>query len=931
LKKLLLLLLYFISFSTWAQYSFRARLIAEDEQSGIPGVTYKLSKENSLLKAGFSGSNGEILINDLGSGKYILRLTSVGYDSLSIPFVIKNSDLRLGKIRLKPSTVQIKDVEIKAKAERVTMKGDTTQFNADAYKLNPDASAEDLIRKMPTLEVENGTIKAQGENVKRVLIDGKEFFGEDPNVALKNLPAEIIQKIEVFDRLSDQSQFSGLDDGNTEKTINIVTKSGKSNGEFGKIYGGVGLEKEYSAGGNVNYFKSDRRLSFLGMSNNINQQNFATEDIVGALSSGSTSNRRGRQGRAGQAGSRPSGAENSSDPSNFMVANQGGITKTTAIGTNYIDKWGDKMQVSMSYFFNKMGNNSLDSSFRTTFTGNNTEQYYNENNMQSFTNLNHRINARFTYEINKRNNIIFTPNISFQGNDKLTSLTGLTYLGENDILNTLSTILSSDKIAYNLRGNLTFRHRFDKIGRTISLGTGLNTQNALGDGDLEALKKTFLPRPKTTLSDQISSDTTLKKTYSIRVDYNEPLGRKSTLNFNYSGNFTFNDANKSTFDFNELSKSYDITNNALSNSFLNEYNTNAGGIAFRYNQRRDINFTLNLNVQHASLDSKQLLPKINTTNRTFFNILPFSSLNYKISNSKSIRAFYRSSSRPPSITQLQNIVNNNNPLQLKVGNPNLDQEVSHLFTLRYNNTNAAKGTSFFTFVNAELVQNNISTSIFTASRDSIFQGLLLSRGSQLSTPINYGQTMNLRSLFTYGFPSSLLKSNINLNFGYNFLKTPTLVNQVKNLSKSHSFTSGLIVGSNISKNIDFTVSYNGAYNLINNSINAQLNSDYYSQLITGKINLLGKKGGFINIEAINTVFESIGDEFDQTFTLCNASLGHKFLKRKQAELKLTAFDIFNQNKSISRFTNESFIEDTRSLVLTRYYMIVFTYNIRNFK
>ncbi|MFT7482989.1 MAG: hypothetical protein ACI8WW_001927, partial [Oceanospirillaceae bacterium] len=283
MRLLLITTFTFIAFLSNAQYSISAKVVDSSDRADVAlaGVTLTSTTDSKKQYSGFTTVDGDLQLAEVLPGKYALQVTSIGYEILKKEVVVKNKDLNLGALLMTVSSIMTDEVEVKAKQIRVQMKGDTTQFNADAYRVNPDATAEDLIRKMPGVEVVNGTVKAQGENVKRVLIDGKEFFGNDPSLALKNLPAEIIQKIEVFDRQSDQSQFSGFDDGNTEKTLNIVTRSGKSNGEFGKVYAGYGLEDQYLAGGSMNYFKGDTRLSIIGLSNNVNQQNFASDDLLG--------------------------------------------------------------------------------------------------------------------------------------------------------------------------------------------------------------------------------------------------------------------------------------------------------------------------------------------------------------------------------------------------------------------------------------------------------------------------------------------------------------------------------------------------------------------------------------------------------------------------------------------------------------------------
>lgn len=908
-----------------AQFKLTAKIVDNVDKAGVALAGVKLSSATDAKKqyAGFTTVDGDLQLTDVAPGKYTLQVTSIGYETLNKEVIVRNKDLDLGTLLMATSSIMTDEVEVKAKQIRVEMKGDTTQFNADAYKVNPDASAEDLIRKMPGVEVENGTVKAQGENVRRVLIDGKEFFGNDPSLALKNLPAEIISKIEVFDRQSDQSQFSGFDDGNTEKTINIITRSGKSNGEFGKVYAGYGLEDQYLAGGSMNYFKGDARLSIIGLSNNVNQQNFASDDLLGVLGASGNSGGRGGRGRRG-------GGSSGGNPNDFLVNSQGGITTTNALGFNYIDKWGKKIEVSASYFFNQMSNTVIDTLERVTFIDEANRQFYNEFGNSSNTNYNHRINSRIEYKINAKNELVFTPNISFQSNDRNSLFNGQTSSSADELLNTIFSNQQSTGDSYNLRANLTYRHRFEKRGRTFSVGVGANTKTNNGEGELLSENETFLPRPRFTVIDQINNSEVINNGYSVRLDFSEPLGERSQLRFSYKGDFNINQSDRKTFDKDIESNVYDMLNPVLSNSFLNDYNTHAGGISYRYSERGKLTFSANLDLQQANLNSNQTFPTELKISRTFTNLLPFAFLRYTISPTKNLRIFYRTSTNAPSITQLQNVVNNTNPLQLRAGNPDLEQEFSQLFTFRYNSTNTEKATSFFAYLNAGLSNNNISNGVFTATSDTTFRGVTLVRGSQLTLPINYGQAWNISSFMTYGFPLTVIKSNINFNAGVNYSQTPTLVNGNENISDNLGFKTGLVVGSNISQNVDFTVSYSGGYNVINNSLNPELNNNYYSQNVSLKLNLLSPKGFFFNSEGINSLFSGLGD-FDQNFTLLNVSVGQKFLKNQQGELKLTAFDILNQNTSINRLVTEAYIEDSRSLVLNRYFMMTFTYNIRNFR
>ncbi|UBM59962.1 outer membrane beta-barrel protein [Marinilongibacter aquaticus] len=923
MRGILTLSLCLLSLVLQAQSTLKGQVVDADDQSPLIAATVKLV-QGEQVHAALSDEKGNFSIPDLQPGMYFLQISSVAYSPYRKRVQMKDETVDLGKIALKVESIVTDEVNVKAKQVRVEVKGDTTQFNADAYKVNVDATAEDLVKKMPGIQIEGGQVKAQGESVKKVLIDGKEFFGDDPSMALKNLPAEIISKIEVFDRKSDQSQFSGFDDGNTDKTINIVTRSGKSNGEFGKVYAGYGTDDRYSAGANMNYFNGDSRLSLIGMSNNINQQNFATDDLLGALGSSGGGGRRGRGGRGGFGGG-------GANPSDFLVNGQGGINKTHAIGVNYIDKWFDKVSFSGSYFFNESNNQTLDSLERTTFIDEGTNQYYTENGNQFSRNLNHRLSGRITYDINKTNSIIFSPNVSFQTFHSSNLFAGETLDDFGDLVNTISSDQLSNMKGFRFGGDLLFRHRFEKRGRTFSVGVGKNDNVSNSEGELHSENVYFGSDQSNQIINQVSGDSTRSAAYTARIDYTEPLSEHSQLRFSYQGRFNDNNATKRTYDFNPDTGEYQSVNNTLSNSFLNQYDTHTEGLSYRYFKGRDFMFIFNLNFQQAILKSEQTFPITGDFRRSFNNVLPFAMIRYAFSKTKNIRLFYRSSTNAPSISQLQNVVNNSNPLQLKAGNPDLTQETSHNLSLRFNSTNPEKATSLYAYVTGGLTNNNISNAIYTAKKDTLFRGVLLAKGSQLTLPVNYGKAWQMSSFLTYGFPLALIKSNLNFNLGMNYSTSPSLSNDQENVSKNLGINSGLVIGSNISQYFDFTLSYNGAYNIINYSLNPTMNSNYYTQTVNGTIKWTSKSGFFIQTEGVNILYKGLGEGFDRNFTLLNGSIGKKFLKKQQAELKITSFDLLNQNTSLARNATNSYVEDSRSLVLNRYFLLTFTYNIKNFR
>ncbi|TMI69675.1 MAG: TonB-dependent receptor, partial [Bacteroidetes bacterium] len=285
------LLFILLSAVTVHAQSIKGKLVDLVDNKPLAGATLqlKLVRDTTQSRSSVTDSKGQFEFNGLSRDSFLLQVSFIGYENykqyVSLNDSIPNADL--GNVLVPKKTTEIGGVTVVSRTPPVQQKGDTAQYNASQFKVNPDATTEDLIKKMPGITVDkNGTVTAQGEQVKKVTIDGREFFGDDATAALRNLPSEIVDKIQVFDRLSDQAQFTGFDDGNSVKAINIVTKAGIKNGQFGRIYAGYGTDDRYSAGGNTSFFKGDRRISLVGNFNNIHQQNFASQDLLGVTSTG---------------------------------------------------------------------------------------------------------------------------------------------------------------------------------------------------------------------------------------------------------------------------------------------------------------------------------------------------------------------------------------------------------------------------------------------------------------------------------------------------------------------------------------------------------------------------------------------------------------------------------------------------------------------
>jgi uncharacterized membrane protein YgcG len=863
--------------------------------------------------------NGQFAFTGLSrETTYLVKVTYLSYKDFTKIVTVNNDVQDLGTIQLTEAVANLKEVKVVGQVTPMEQKGDTTQFNAAAFKTNPDATTEDLIQKMPGITVTNGTVTAHGETVNRVLVDGKPFFGDDAALTLKSLPAEIVDKIEVFDKLSDQAQFTGFDDGNAQKTINIVTKADRKMGQFGKIFAGYGLDNRYQAGGNVSFFKGDQRISVIGLSNNINMQNFSSQDLLGVTGSGG-----GGRGGGGSSG-------------NFLVGNQSGITGTNSFGLNYANKFGKKVDVSGSYFFNRTGNvNEQTTAQQYILAEADSNQLYNEASRTSSTNANHRLNFRIEYNINPNNSLIITPRLSFQDNQSGSFKTGLTTVGGSPI-NSQDNSQSNKNTGYNFGNELLFRHSFEKKGRTVSLNvnTQLNDRNGVRDLYSRTMYYGGFMMPDTAMRgdtiDQRSFTNSDGLTLGGNLIYTEPISKNAQLQFNYGLTVSNSNSSRETYNMSFDENTYSDLDTLLSNNFDNRYTTNRAGIGYRY-RKNAWSANLGLDFQNTGLYSQQLAPNFNEVDQSFTNFLPNFMLTYRSKEGTQFRTFFRSSTSQPSISQLQNVVDNSNPLSLTSGNPNLKQEYRNMVNIRYSLAGAKRPYSLNAMLFVTQTNNAIVNSTIIAQEPTTLpNGIFLERGARLTSPVNVDGSWNARTFLAYGKPVAPLKLNLNLTTGFNYVRSPGMINNTPNFSNTYAISQGLVLSSNVSEKLDFTVSYSGNYNVVRNSIQPNLNNNYYTQGITGRVNWIFGKGFVIQSDINNQSYRGLGAGYNQNFTLWNASVGKKFLKNNAGELKLTVFDILNQNNSISRTTTETYIQDVSSRVLTQYAMLTFTYTLKNF-
>jgi hypothetical protein len=881
-------------------FKISGKVLDKADQQAIPGAFVSLIdlKDTTERYTTTTDINGNFILSELKKKSYRLDIMSISYAKFTRTIEIVNRTTDLGSIDLQLESKVLDEVVIKAQGTAI-QKGDTTIMTADAFKVNPDANAEDLLKKMPGITLENGTLKARGEEVQQVLVDGKPFFGDDPSVALKNLPADVIDRVQVYNKLSDQAELTGFDDGESSRTINVVTRKSSKYSKFGKITAGSNFDDKYLVAGNLNVFSGPRRFTITGLTNNINQQNFAMQDLIGT-----TVIQRGRRGFGGR-----------------IFGDLSGISKTTSSGFNYQDNWGKKIAVSGSYFFNALSN--------TKITKSNTEYLLtDEGNLATDSsyiyaqNYNHRVNMRLEYKIDSLNSMIIVPRFSLQDNNSSDQSFGLITGGSVN-----SQTYSSgkgDAVGYNIGNDMTWRHRFLRKGRTLSVRSSISLDDRKSNN-------TQFASIDSVPDNQYSDLSTDNFSLNTNLSYTEPIGEFSQLQLRYNNNFRRSKNNKLLFDLggeSEILKRLD----SLSSVYNNDYVTNRGGLSYLFRKDK-LYFSAGINYERADLNGTQSFPNQDEVSKTFKKILPNAMINYKFTDMSNLRIFYRTSTDAPSITELQNAIDNSDRLRLRTGNPDLKQSYSHNLRSNFSFANPTSGFNTFIYLMGNYTTDIIGNRTIYAKNDTLVRpegfDITLFPGGQLTYPVNLDHSMRINTLINLSYFLKPIRSNVSLIIGGGYAQSPEYVETLMNRSNAYNLTNSLIITSNINENVDFTVSYTSNYSLVKNSVDFRDDTKYWYQSASAKLNLVLPKGFVIYTDVLGQYNKGLYEGYNEKYVVWNASMGKKFLKNQAAELKIGAYDILDQNKSINRYVTASSIQDTRVNTYRRYFLVIFTYNLRS--
>lgn len=951
MKRILLTtLLTFCTAAAFAQRgSVTATVVNADTGESVAGAVLIVSPVKTPEKQqGFTSAfKGAVSMPSLAYGEYKLSVSFIGYNNLDTTFRVSAPKLNLGVLKLKPG-VQIETVVKEAKALRTSQKGDTVSYNAGAFKVVADADVEGLLKKMPGITVTDGTVEAQGETVKKIFVDGKEFFGEDVTTAIKSLPAEAVDRVEVYNKLSDAAEFSGMDDGEGYKALNIVTRPGMRQGQFGKLYAGFGYDADtetedkfkYIAGGNANVFSGDSRISFIGLFNNVNQQNFSFEDILGVSGSGGG----GRRGSVGQ----------------YMMRPQSGVATVNAIGINYSDSWGKRDQVTFqgSYFFNNTNTEN-----RST-----VEKWYEApmrldtlmtNGYSDTKGYNHRFNARLEWKISENQNLMIRPRFSYQSNDPWSRTTGWQFGAPADGGSGYSrTDNFSDALrhGYNVGTSAVYRAKLGKNGRTITLdGSFSYSDNTNNSNSWSNVLGTLPDRPAIDPATGVwnpENYTELRylrnlapsSSYSLRgsLTYTEPVAKYAQVSFQYRVSYNSQERDKRSYitgdDFSIAGLTPD---RSLSNSYESGYLTQNVGPGFRFSKERNT-FIANVYYQRSALDGQIVRDDAEKIKHAYNNVTYFMMGQLNINRENSLRLFVSSYTDSPSITDLQSVYDVSDAQNITHGNPNLKPTYSHRVNFHYTNSNVEKGRTFMWMFSMNTTLDYTASHLVQRPGEIIIDGESYSPNFY-STTTNLDGYWQLRTHLSYGLPIGFLKSNFNVMAGVIYTKTPSMLGGTvdsatgmitggeRNDTKNMGYDFRAVLGSNISENVDFTLSWNGTYNEATNSLNSDNSKNrYFNHTAQGNLKVVFPLGFTFTASAAYSQYIGFTNDYSEDYLLCNAWLGKKVFRNKRGEVMIGVNDLLNQNRAFSRTTGSGYTQNSTNSVIGRYYMVQFTYNLRRF-
>ena len=863
----------------------------------------KASKDSTMVKGTTTDMNGVFNIKGVKPGHYLLRFSYLGYNDVIKHVTVGEDgrDVNMGVITMDPNTIMLKEAVVVGVKSPITVKEDTIEFNADTYKTQANAVVEDLLKRLPGVEVgTDGKITANGKEVKKILIDGKEFFSDDPTVASKNIPADMVNKLQVIDRKSDLARLTGVDDGDDETVINLTVKKGMNNGWFGTVNAGYGTDDRYAGNVMINHFRDGNQFTILGGGNNVNNLGFGD----GAA---------GRFQRFG--GDR-------------------GVTSSQYAGINFNvgSKEDDHFRVGGDIMYSHSDRDTRTSTARQYLLQDSTS-YENSGTAARDKSHNLRGDFRIKWEVDSNNTIDFRPNFSFNFNKSERGDTSSLFAGDparTAVNRSLSNYFNDGK-SYEWGARLIYNHKVaSHPGRSQSLMLNYRYSNVHEDGDTYTDNTYYLVPEKNQLIDQTANNH--RKTHNVmgRISWTEPIGDVKNARFlelSYRGNYRYTTSDKLVYDNERIGTWPDgkITDNEwnerLSNRFRNTFYNQEFSVGFRQ-VRKAYNLNVGISVNSAMSKSKDLINSArDIKERWAWSVAPFARFRYKFTEKRNLNFFYRMRANQPSISQLQPVADESNPKNIIIGNPELKPTFNHNINLRFGDFAQGAQRSIMAMMNVDFAQNSI---VSTVTTDEL-------TGGRTTSYTNVGGVWSAMAMNMLSFPFGASKvwyftSHMFTRYGV----TKSITDGVENRSNTWmiNYSPGLAFRNDV-----FDIELRPRYSFQNTTTSALKSNARNIHTWGGNFDATYSApfGLVISTDLRYSTTSGYSAGYNSDQWIWNGSLAYQFLSEKQAALTISVYDILGQRKNIFRNVTGDYIEDVNYNSLGRYGMVTFTYRFNTFK
>lgn len=906
-KCLLMLLMILFSPMAFAQQSgvnVTGSVVEQGSDTPIEQATVRLLnvKDSAMVRGVVSARNGSFTLKNVKKESYLLHITFIGYDPLYQPLQItgKKNPVNVGKLELSDGAIELGEAVVIGKAPEVTVRNDTVEYNADSYKVTEGSVLEDLLKKMPGVEVDSeGKITVNGKEVKKVMVDGKEFFSDDPKVASKNLPAKMIDKLQVLDKKSDMAQMTGFDDGEEETVINLTVKPGMKQGWFGNAYGGYGSKDRYEGNAMVNRFVNNDQITFMGGANNTNNMGFS--DLASTMFSG-------MGGGGGRRGGFGAGS---------------GITSSGNAGLNFSKEFKpDKLTLGGNTRYSHSDNDARSKSDRQNILPGDSSSYDNSEAMSRTKSDNFGVDFRLEWKPDTMTQLIFRPSFSFSHsmNDNFSDATTLD--NERDTVNTNKSSNYSESNGYNLNASIDFSRKLNNKGRVFSATLSGGNSDSYSDGmnrsDIVYFNQT--DALKNSIIDQRSRYDNKGFNYRAYVSWVEPIGHNNFIQATYSISQRKQEALKNVYN-QDADGIYNVLDSAYSQSYRNNFISQRASLSFK-SQRAKFNYTIGLNLDPSYSSSENFVgdTTLSKITRKVVNLSPMAQFNYMFDKRTNLRIMYNGRTSQPSMTQLQPVADISDPTNITIGNPDLNPRYTNNVFIRFQQFTPEKQRAFMIMANGSYIINDIVS--YTSYNQET--------GVKTTTykNVNGNYSGNVRMMLNT--PLKNKKFSINSMTMASFANSNGYINEEKNTNRNLilSERGGIDFRSSY---LDLGVNGNIRYNATSNSLQKENNQNTFNYGAGGYTTIYLPLNFKIESDVNWSTNSGYGDGFKQNEVLWNASASKSFLKNNQGTLRFKIYDILQQRSNISRSITASYIQDSEYNTLGSYFMVHFIYRFSIFK